>query len=325
MIQIKENIISKDKLRLCKNWLEGAKWRFGWLSNSNVPFGHWNADISKTAPNNPTDIANKLPKEFKDIWDELNKDIFNGQGKLTRCYANRHTFGTEGYIHTDSDRKEDHTVVIYLNENWHYSWGGETMFYENKEVIKGVVPIFGRVVIFPGHIEHCVKALTRVCPEVRTTLMYKVTIDPKAVYSAEVLLDEFLDQVGANKLPHKDGNLKDHLIRTFHILKMVQAADILALAGGLHSIYSTNKYRKACLPLSSTLVEDTFGPEVDRIVRLFSSIDRPNILENPDGSLSDVDLFVLRSVECANLYDQNELDEIKYPNLVNFIKTYKLG
>ena len=214
-----------------------------------------------------------------------------------------------------------------MNSNWDTNWGGETVFYskDKSEVLKAVIPSYGRVVAFQGNINHKAAALSRVCPKVRTTLMFKVTIDPKAVYEAEEILAEFLKEIGANKKPHKTGTLADHLIRVFHILKSVGANDILAVAGGLHSVYGTNAYKKACLSKESTKVKELFGPEVDRLVRLFSSIDRPKVLENPDGSLNDLDLFLMRSLECANLYDQNELDPAKYPNLYEFSKIFKKG
>ena len=224
MIQVKDNAIPKDKLRACEMWLEKANWSYGWASNKDMPFGHWNVDISKTGITNPTEIKDRLPKEFKEVWKSINTEFFKGQAILTRCYANRHTFGTEGYIHTDTERQEDHTVVVYMNSNWDTNWGGETVFYskDKSEVLKAVIPSYGRVVAFQGNINHKAAALSRVCPTVRTTLMFKASIDPKAVYPAEEMLDNFLREVGANKRPHKNGTLADHLVRVFHILKSVE-------------------------------------------------------------------------------------------------------
>jgi hypothetical protein len=301
-------------------YLDKAEWSYGWPSDKDIPFGHWNTDITKTTHNNPTDVATRLPKEFKIVWENLNKEFFKGQALLTRCYANRHTFGIEGYIHTDTERQQDHTVVVYLNEIWDPNWGGETSFYskDKKEILKSVIPHYNRAVVFPGNIPHCARGVTRICPKVRTTLMFKCTVDPKAIYSSETLLVEFLDLIKAHDKSHKNGSLKDHLLRVFHILKSSGANDILALAGGLHSVYSTNSYKTATLPYTSELINETFGPEVDRIVRLFCTINRPKCLETPDGTLSELDLFLLRCIECANLHDQNELNEQDYPNLYKF-------
>lgn len=327
MVNVKDNVLPMDALRACDQWLEKANWSYGWHSNRDMPYGHWNVDITKTGVANPTDVSGRLPKEFKAVWDAVNKEFFGSQALLIRAYSNRHTFGTEGYIHTDTKRMEDHTCVIYMNKDWEADWGGETSFYtdDKSEILKSVLPKFGRTAVFPGTMPHRAGPVSRVCPKVRTTLMFKAAIDPKAVYTAEVLLDGFLKDLGADKRPHKDGSLKDHLIRTFHLLKSVGAGDVLALAGGLHSVYGTNAYRHACLQLSDTKVKDTFGEEVDRIVRLFNAANRPAVLENPDGSLNETDLFLLRCIECANLYDQNQLSPQIYPNLYEFIMNLRRG
>jgi hypothetical protein len=81
----------------------------------------------------------------------------------------------------------------------------------------------------------------------------------------------------------------------------------------------------ALLPKEDTQIKDLFGEEVDRLVRLFGSINRPEILENPDGSLNETDLFLLQCIECANLYDQNELDPQKYPHLCEVAKMFYKG
>lgn len=327
MIAVKDGTLPEPALNQCFNWLERANWSYGWHSNKAMPFGHWNVDITKTGINNTVDVSAKLPKEFKEVWDALNAAFFKSQAVLIRCYSNRHTFGTEGYIHTDTQRQEDQTCVVYMNKDWEADWGGETSFYnaDKTEIVKSVVPKYGRVAVFPGTIHHKASPVSRVCPAVRTTLMFKAAIDPKSIYPAEEVLGEFLAEIGADKKPHKHGSLKDHLMRTFHLLKTVGASDILALAGGLHSVYGTNAYKNAALKPDDTKIKEKFGAEVDRIVRIFGSIDRPRVLESPDGSLSDLDLFLLRCIECANLYDQDELNPQKYPNLYEFAVQLRKG
>lgn len=325
MINIQDNIVDKSKLDAAMYFINKANWSYGWPSNKDMPFGHWNVDFTKSTKDNPTDVAHKLPPVLIPIWQRVNEVFFNNNATLTRCYANRHTFGTEGYIHTDTERDQDQTCVVYMDKEWDPNWGGETSFYSKdlQEIVKSVLPAYGRTAVFKGNIPHCAKPVTRICPKVRTTLMFKVTIDPKAVYTAEELLTSFLLDIGANQRPHKHGSLADHLVRTFHLLKSAGAGDILAVAGGLHSVYGTNAYKKACLNKNDKRIRDQFGPEVDRIVRLFSVVDRPTCLENPNGSLDDTDLFLLRSIECANLYDQDELDPEKYPNLYEFAMQFR--
>lgn len=322
MVTVADDILTEDLIKPCRIWLDNARWSYGWKSNTDKPYGHWNVDITKTDKYNPTDVSDRLATPFAAVWDKLNKTIFNGEAKLTRCYSNRHTFGTEGYIHTDTDREGDYTCVVYMNEQWDADWGGETTFYTNDKstIINAVIPKYGRVAVFPGTIPHCARSITRVCPETRTTLMFKVLVNPSTLYTSEQQLINFLDDIGANTKPHKSGSLKDHLLRTYYLLKGNGLTDVVALAGGLHSVYGTNVFKNGCLSQNDTQIKDKFGEEVDRFVRLFSTINRPNCLEIPDSSLTDGDLFVLRCIECANLHDQGELTEAKYPNLYKFTK-----
>lgn len=320
MIQTLDDLIPAKTLGSCQRWLDRAQWKHGWNSNNTIPYGHWNTDITKTSHTNPTDTAYKLPPEFRKVWELLNARFFNNSGWLTRCYANRHTFGTEGFIHTDSERPEDQTVVVYLNPEWKAIWGGETTFYsrDHSEILKAVLPHPGRVAVFPGNVPHCARALTRICPEVRTTLMFKVTCDPKPMFASETGLRTFLEAVGAHKQPHKHGSLMDHLMRCYHILKNAGFGDSVALAAGLHSVYGTKTRDKPCLTWENTAVEDHFGSDVDVLVRLFATLERPRVLETGEVDLPGELLFLLRCIECVNLHDQDELTPDKYPNLCAF-------
>lgn len=320
MIVVREDIVTPEELQPCIDWLHRAPWSFGWKSDKDISFGHWNVDIARGGVTNTVDVSSRLPGPFKYVWKKM-LDQFPGS-TLVRCYANQHTFGTEGYIHTDTERPEDQTCVIYLNKEWDVNWGGETSFYslDRSAVLLSVIPKIGRMVVFSGAIPHCAKPLTRICNKSRTTLMFKFAVDPKSVYQAEVLLKAFLINIGANQKPHKNGSLMDHLVRVFHLMKSVGIGDILAVAGGLHSVFGTNAYKDACLPWESTLVQESFGDEVDRIVRLFARLNRPQDLM--DGSpLSEQDLFLMRCIETANLYDQGELD--RHPHLVEFARQFQ--
>lgn len=320
MFTVSDRLITPDQLKDCLSWLNMANWTYGWPSSKKVEFGHWNVDITNAAITNSTDVSDRLPAPFVPVWASINGKLFNDKAILVRSYSNRHTFGTEGYIHTDTPRPSDYTCIVYMDPEWNADWGGETLFYnkDKTSIISAVIPKFGRVVSFSGVIPHKASALSRVCSRVRTTLMFKVSIEPRAIYPSEKLLSDFLSTIGAAQKPHKKGSLKDHLMRTFHLLKSAGASDDLCIIGGLHSVYGTNKFKNACLSLESDSVELAFGKKVDKLVRLFASINRPAVLETPDGTLSDRDLFLLRCVECANLYDQQELTPKSYPNLHNF-------
>lgn len=318
MIIIKDDILPKDQLEGCLHWLGKANWTYGWKSDTSLNFGHWNVDITRTGVRNTTDISEKLPATFKRVWDVVNGEV-GGNAKLIRCYSNRHTYGTEGYIHVDTTREEDHTCVIYMNKTWEANWGGETSFYnqDKTEITLSVLPKFGRMVLFKGTVPHCARGLTRICPDVRTTLMFKLAFDPKSVYPAEAILLEFLKKIGADRLPHKHGSLMDHLMRCFQLMKQVGIGDILALAGGLHSVYGTKYFDKPCLSLESTAVSDTFGPEVDRLVRLYATLSVPEDVR-PGSRLEEQDLWLMKCMVAANLYDNDALH--LYPDIEAFVK-----
>lgn len=324
MLLTKDNLIPEPLLNDCLDWLNQANWKFGWKSHANKEYSHWNVDISRTGRNHADDISDKIPEQFQKVWVHLNKEMFGGKGILVRCYSNRHTFGVEGTIHTDTERDGDYTCVIYLNKKWPAAWGGETAFYsyDESEIIGAVIPKFGRVSMFAGNIPHCARALSKFCPEVRTTLMYKVMLDPQAYDKVEATLRKFLIDIGAHTKKHKFGTLMDHLISCYKTLKAAGCGDVLALTGGLHSVFGTNAFKDKCLNWESPAIQQIFGDEVDRLVRMFSTINRPSVLENPDGSLDEKDLFLMRCIEAVNLYDQNELNEDRYPNLVAFAKQF---
>ena len=330
---IKTKQVPHELLEPAQSWLDRGAWTHGWPSDKSVPFGHWNLDITNSGHLNTIDVVQLLPEVFKPIWEFLRPKDPQGNNlentTLIRSYANKHTYGTEGYRHVDTTRPSDHTCVIYLNKKWEAQWGGETTFYNTSktEIINAVLPKYGRAITFPGTVPHCARALSRICPEVRTTLMFKFAIDLKAMYPVEDVLKGFITDLGAFQKPHKNGSLADHLLRVYGLMKSAGANDTLAIAGGLHSIYGTSAYQNACLPLDSKDVENVFGPEVDRLVRLFCKLKRPaDLAPNRDDKctpLSEEDLLFMRCIEAANLYDQGEID--RNPHLKAFVEKVRRG
>lgn len=321
MLIVDDKFFTEAELQPCLDWLGAAPWSFGWKSNMDVAlcFGHWNMDIANGERFNDQDVATRLPPAFDVLWKKLAANI--PSATLVRCYANQHTFGTEGTIHTDTETDNQLTCVVYMNKDWSPYWGGETAFYDHDvtDIVKSVVPKFGRTALFSGNIPHCARAVNRICDSARMTLMFKFTIDPKAVLPTEERLYNFLRQIGAHQKPHKDGALIGHLMRTYEQMVGLGLPEALCLGGGLHSVYGTSTYKNAPLTMDSTVVADTFGAEADGYARMFHNLKRPDDLK--DGSpLAPADLYAMRCIETANLYDQNELHY--YPHLVEFLKTF---
>jgi Rps23 Pro-64 3,4-dihydroxylase Tpa1-like proline 4-hydroxylase len=156
-------------------------WTYGWQSNKDkTPFGHWNHDFLKTSRTNEEDHEYLLLSDpglapIRELWLRLKEDHLHGHA-LVRCYANAHTFGIEGYPHTDSRKPGNYTTIFYVNPIWKPEWAGETVFLNDLgDISSAVLPKPGRAVIFDGRITHAARALSRVCPALRVTLMFKTT------------------------------------------------------------------------------------------------------------------------------------------------------
>jgi hypothetical protein len=156
-------------------------WTYGWQSDrEKVPFGHWNHDFLKTHRQNQKNeeqilLENETLKPISDLWLRLKADRLRDHS-LVRCYANAHTFGIEGYPHVDSKKPGNYTTIVYVNPMWKPEWAGETVFINDLgDIAHAVLPKPGRITTFDGRIIHAARGLSRICPAMRVTLMFKTT------------------------------------------------------------------------------------------------------------------------------------------------------
>jgi len=161
---------------------ENVFWKYGWQSSSGqMSFGHWNHDILKTHRSNQDDYEHVLQSDpalvpISVVWGKL-KARFLQQHQLVRCYANAHTYGVEGYPHVDSRRPGNFTTILYVNPIWKPEWAGETVFFdEHQDIVQAVMPKPGRMVTFDNRIMHAARGVTRICPSIRVTLMFKTKL-----------------------------------------------------------------------------------------------------------------------------------------------------
>ena len=127
MTQVKRiaQVLTPDLLEQVTQVINQVPWRYGWNSNKSIEFTHWNYSFAKAGALNSIDVSDQLSGAIKSAWDHI-QDTITGPAALLRCYTNSHTFGVEGYPHTDSRRAEDKTLLIYMNPHWQRDWGGET-------------------------------------------------------------------------------------------------------------------------------------------------------------------------------------------------------
>jgi hypothetical protein len=158
--------------------IKGQGFQFGWHSNKGFEFSHWNQNFGGSKKER-YDCAHLMPLNVRAVWEGLKlARVISPDFRPIRAYVNAQTFGTEGYPHTDSQVESDLSIVIYLNPEWKPEWAGETAFFDDDDdLVKSVLPRFGRVSIFPGAMMHAARGVSRVCPECRYVLVFKAACE----------------------------------------------------------------------------------------------------------------------------------------------------
>lgn len=168
-----DNKIPEDLLTECIVEVERRGWQYGWRSSKKLGFGHWNVVLSDSKIERE-EVYHSVPECIQKLWDYIQPRFMPTTPVLVRAYANAHTFGVEGYIHRDSKFDGDQTCVIYYEQDWQPEWAGETVFFDDTgDVIKAVLPRYGRMTIFPGKMRHVGRAVSRICPVARRVLVLK--------------------------------------------------------------------------------------------------------------------------------------------------------
>ena len=304
--------------------------KYGWKSNNNTdPHGHWNVDIAKRGAANLSDMEFMLTGVYKEVWDYMRANLPELEDTVPiRCYVNAHTYGTDGWIHSDSKRDDETTIVIYMvKDKWDADWGGETVFIDKDgDIEKSVLPKRNRISVFIGNQLHGGRALSRACMIKRTVLVYKTRKRRSPEFEK---LSSFLTEVGTLNTKHAIGSLHDHLCRVYDILLQKGFDSHVCLGGGLHSIYGTNALKVQTLSYDSRdIVKELFGEKAENLAYLFSVVNRPKALENArssngkivlatnDGKEIEVDSTTYRDllrIEAANLIDQDSINMESHP------------
>jgi hypothetical protein len=311
-----ENLLTEELLLAADSEIKKTRWQYGWKSDKALEFCHWNMDFGKANGLNNLDITSSLPSNIARIWTYLQFKYLKDY-RLIRCYANSHTFGVEGYPHTDSNKVGEKTFVIYMNKEWQRNWGGETMLYDGDSIAHAELPKRNKALLFDGRDWHCARGVTRICPEQRITLMFKM-IQKDAIDPIRDKIQTFCQTIGADKTKHSQNNLMSHLLRTYDLLKATGLSQDICSAGGIHSIFGTNKFKKVTVPLENkALLIDIVGAYSVSLAEQFSSLDRPQVIENMLFSNQiGPDTFALAAIEGANLQDQSSLKQ--FPNLYKY-------
>lgn len=180
--------VAKDRERKrLFEYLNEPGWLFGWKSSDNSePFSFWHKHFSgSTVPDagiekgtsGTNDCAAELQEKYPlvfTLWQRLQEVALKGH-TLVRCYANGMPYGSEGTVHVDSASPRSFTTIYYPHEQWHPNWGGETVFFnqEKNEIVAAILPKSNRAVMFRGIVPHAARGVSRICPIMRITVMFK--------------------------------------------------------------------------------------------------------------------------------------------------------
>jgi hypothetical protein len=328
-----EQVFPEELLKDVAKVIDAVPWRYGWASNRSIEFTHWNHSFARAGAINTVDVSNQISGSIALAWSHI-QDTITGPADLLRCYTNSHTFGVEGYPHTDSRRLEDKTLIIYMNPHWQRDWGGETTIYHGDSIAHAELPKYNRGLIFNGMDWHSARAVTRICPAQRITLMFKFC--PKNADPIRNEIQKFLTLLGADKVKHSGRNLWTHLLNVYDILKAEGFAQDICSAGGLHSIFGTNAFKHQLLNYNQRhVVANLIGEPATKLVELFHTVKRPSTLEHAlktnslkvelnsgaTKTLAQNELNSICAIEAANLSDQKSLKN--YPHIAEFLRKPK--
>jgi len=187
---ITENVLDEASRKQIFDFLSQPGWQFGWKSDPKAdPYAFWHKHFAgsihpdhflKEGQGRQYDCAEELRRNaplIHGMWEHLQETALAGH-VLMRCYANGHTFGSDGSVHTDSLVEESFTSVYYPHQRWELNWGGETVLFdkEKSDIVASVYPRPNRLATFRGTIPHVARGVSRVCPVMRITLMFKTEL-----------------------------------------------------------------------------------------------------------------------------------------------------
>lgn len=185
LVHTHDDLLLDDQRREVNNFLRqggsSSNWAFGWRSRDKADeFSFWHRHFAGYRAGDGEEGAYDCEPELArfpiihDFWKHLASGPLSGH-RLVRCYANGLTYGSDGTVHTDTKLPRSYTTIYYPHERWSPDWGGETVFFNpaKDDVLACVYPRPNRMVLFDGRIPHAARGVSRSCPVLRVTLMFK--------------------------------------------------------------------------------------------------------------------------------------------------------
>lgn len=152
-------------------------WQYGWRAKEPAA-RYWHFEVARGEKENTQDVSENVRKHplkvFSHYVDWLRSEAVPEDSRLLRLYLNAHTYGTDGSPHTDTDRADELTLVLFLNNGWQPAFGGETVVFDEKgDIEKAVVPKANRLLSFPSDRLHAPRPLSKLFTGLRMVLVAK--------------------------------------------------------------------------------------------------------------------------------------------------------
>lgn len=180
-VTVLDNLVPRSLQQRISALISGPIWQYGWRSNTRLDrFCFWHAHFAGGDQHSRASCEAELAAKphlapILELWKLLEKELLQGHEPL-RIYANSHTYGVEGYVHTDNDDDQNYfSTLYYAHPVWHMNWCGDTVFYsrDGQDILRSVYPKPGRVLSFHGALPHCARAPSRECTELRVSVVIK--------------------------------------------------------------------------------------------------------------------------------------------------------
>lgn len=184
-ITIVNDLLPVGEQRALDAFLNLGGWSYGWRSHEGAASqAFWHKHFAGTRDGRdavaPADVEAELARRAPPVhafWQGLKRSHLAGH-VLERCYANGLPYGCDGATHTDSLEQGACTSVYYPHAHWDVDWGGETVLFnpDKTDILAAVYPQPNRLLIFPGFVFHVARGVSRACPSMRVTLMFKTRL-----------------------------------------------------------------------------------------------------------------------------------------------------
>jgi hypothetical protein len=178
-VQVFDDAVPADIFKEIADAAPRLTWQWGWRSQ--LPQArYWHHELLRGGVKSNTEDRTDSIREhpiagFAHYIDWLRSDVVPSETKLLRYYLNSHTFGTDGSPHTDSERDDELTLVLFINTSWRAEYGGETVVFDAAgEIDKAVMPRANRLMTFPSNRVHAPRPLSKLFLGLRVVLVAKL-------------------------------------------------------------------------------------------------------------------------------------------------------